>query len=265
MTVFPYQDPEKDASVKRGQNRTSSGFVERKKRLSKMNKKQQVEQMFDHIAPKYDFLNHFLSMGVDKLWRKRAVSMLKAHRPLRILDVATGTGDFAIEAAKIKPNEIIGFDLSEQMLRVGEEKVKRLKLDHLIRFQKGDSEKMPFEDGSFDAITVAFGVRNFENLEKGLQEFYRVLKPGGVAVILEFSRPRGFPFRQLYMFYFKQILPRIGGMISKDASAYNYLPESVMAFPDDQDFLGILSRIGFFRLQQRRLTMGIATIYEAVK
>jgi len=240
MTVSPYRDPVK-------------------------NKKQQVEQMFDHIAPKYDFLNHFLSMGVDKLWRKKAVRMLKAYGPSRILDVATGTGDFAIEAAKIGPSEIIGFDLSEQMIRVGEEKIKRLHLDHLIRFQKGDSENMLFPAESFDAITVAFGVRNFEHLEKGLEEFHRVLKPGGVAMILEFSRPRNFPFKQLYLFYFRHILPLIGGMVSKDSSAYTYLPESVMAFPDDQDFLDILSRTGFTRSRQCRLTMGIATIYEAVK
>ncbi|MGD9556621.1 MAG: bifunctional demethylmenaquinone methyltransferase/2-methoxy-6-polyprenyl-1,4-benzoquinol methylase UbiE [Mangrovibacterium sp.] len=240
MTVSPYQDTEK-------------------------NKKQQVEQMFDHIAPKYDFLNHFLSMGIDRLWRKKAVSMLRIHHPERVLDVASGTGDFAIETAKISPSEIIGFDLSEQMIRVGAEKVKRLGLDRLIRFEKGDSEQMPFPSGSFDAITVAFGVRNFENLEKGLQEFHRVLKPGGVAMILEFSRPRAFPFKQLYLFYFRHILPFIGGMVSKDSSAYIYLPESVMAFPDDQDFLDILARIGFSRSRQRRLTMGIATIYEAVK
>lgn len=240
MTVSPYQDTEK-------------------------NKKQQVEQMFDHIAPKYDFLNHFLSMGIDRLWRKKAVSMLRAHHPERVLDVASGTGDFAIETAKIRPSEIIGFDLSGQMIRVGAEKVKRLGLDRLIRFEKGDSEQMPFPPGSFDAITVAFGVRNFENLEKGLQEFYRVLRPGGVAMILEFSRPRAFPFKQLYLFYFRHILPFIGGMVSKDSSAYTYLPESVMAFPDDQDFLDILARIGFSRSRQRRLTMGIATIYEAVK
>ncbi|MEL7588200.1 MAG: bifunctional demethylmenaquinone methyltransferase/2-methoxy-6-polyprenyl-1,4-benzoquinol methylase UbiE [Prolixibacteraceae bacterium] len=240
MTVSPYRDPGK-------------------------NKKQQVEEMFDHIAPKYDLLNHVLSLGIDKLWRKKAVAMLKQRRPLKILDVATGTGDFAIETAKIKPDQIVGFDLSEQMLRVGEEKVRKLRLDKLIRFQKGDSEQMPFPAESFDAITVAFGVRNFEHLEKGLQEFHRVLKPGGVAVILEFSRPRGFPFKQLYLVYFRRILPFIGGLVSKDASAYTYLPESVMAFPDDQDFLDILSRTGFTHSRQRRLTMGIATIYEAVK
>ncbi|MGV8134227.1 MAG: bifunctional demethylmenaquinone methyltransferase/2-methoxy-6-polyprenyl-1,4-benzoquinol methylase UbiE [Mangrovibacterium sp.] len=240
MTVSPYQESEK-------------------------NKKQQVEHMFDQIAPKYDFLNHFLSMGVDKLWRRKAVRMLNAHGPSRILDVATGTGDFAVESAKISPSEIIGFDLSEQMIRVGKEKVKRLRLDHLIHFQRGDSEQMPFPDADFDAITVAFGVRNFENLEKGLHEFHRVLKPGGVAMILEFSRPRVFPFKQLYFLYFRHILPRIGGMIAKDTSAYNYLPASVMAFPDGNDFLSILSRTGFSRVRQKRLTLGIATIYEAVK
>jgi len=240
MTVSPYQESEK-------------------------NKKQQVEHMFDQIAPKYDFLNHFLSMGVDRLWRRKAIRILKNYLPSRILVVATGTGDFAVEAAKIGPSEIIGFDLSEQMIRVGTEKVKRLKLDYLIHFEKGDSEQMPFASESFDAITVAFGVRNFENLEKGLHEFHRVLKPGGVAVILEFSRPRVFPFKQLYLFYFRHILPFVGGMVSKDSSAYTYLPESVMAFPDDQDFLRILASTGFSWCRQRRLTMGIATIYEAVK
>ncbi|WP_163708315.1 bifunctional demethylmenaquinone methyltransferase/2-methoxy-6-polyprenyl-1,4-benzoquinol methylase UbiE [Mangrovibacterium lignilyticum] len=240
MAVSPYQDSEK-------------------------NKKQQVEQMFDNIAPKYDFLNHFLSLGIDKLWRKKAVRILKAYNPSRLLDVATGTGDFAIEASRIAPKEIVGFDLSEQMIKVGAEKVKRLKLDHLISFKKGDSEDMPFDDASFDAITVAFGVRNFEHLEKGLQEFHRVLKPGGVAIVLEFSKPKYFPFKQLYKFYFFHILPLLGGMISKDASAYSYLPESVMAFPDDQDFLNILTNCGFSESRQWRLTSGIATIYLAQK
>lgn len=228
-------------------------------------KKQQVEEMFDHIAPNYDFLNHFLSMGVDRLWRRKAVKIVLKYGPSQILDVATGTGDFAIETAKVIPGEIVGLDLSEQMLRVGEEKISRLRLDHQIRLQKGDSEEMPFPDNSFDAITVAFGVRNFENLEKGLQEFYRVLRPGGVAVILEFSKPRRFPFRQLYRFYFFRILPFIGGLVSRNSRAYTYLPESVMAFPDGQDFLALLAQAGFLRLRQRRLTMGIATIYEAVK
>ena len=228
-------------------------------------KKQQVEEMFDHIAPNYDFLNHFLSMGVDRLWRRKAVNIVRKYGPLQILDVATGTGDFAIETAKAIPGEIVGLDLSEQMLRVGEGKIRRLRLDHQVRLQKGDSEEMPFPDNSFDALTVAFGVRNFENLEKGLQESHRVLRPGGVAVILEFSKPRRFPFKQLYRFYFFRILPFIGGLVSKNSRAYTYLPESVMAFPDGQDFLALLAQAGFSRLRQRRLTMGIATIYEAVK
>lgn len=232
---------------------------------SSNNKKEQVEQMFDNIAHKYDFLNHFLSLGIDKLWRKKAVRLLKNYQPKSILDVATGTGDFAIAARKTNAEKIVGFDLSEKMIRVGEQKVKRLKLDHLIQFQKGDSENMPFGDESFDAITVAFGVRNFENLEIGLDEFFRVLKPGGVAVILEFSKPKYFPFKQLYRFYFFRILPFVGGLVSKDASAYSYLPESVMAFSDDHDFLSILIERGFDTAIQKRQTFGIATIYLAVK
>ncbi len=232
---------------------------------SSNNKKEQVEQMFDNIAHKYDFLNHFLSLGIDKLWRKKAVRLLKNYQPKSILDVATGTGDFAIAARKTNAEKIVGFDLSEKMIRVGEQKVKRFKLDHLIQFQKGDSENMPFGDESFDAITVAFGVRNFENLEIGLDEFFRVLKPGGVAVILEFSKPKYFPFKQLYKFYFFKILPFIGGLVSKDTSAYSYLPESVMAFPDDHDFLSILIERGFDTAIQKRQTFGIATIYLAVK
>lgn len=240
MAISPYQDSDK-------------------------NKKQQVEQMFDNIAQKYDFLNHLLSLGIDKLWRKKAVRILKNKDPQRILDVATGTGDFAIQTSKINPQKIVGLDLSEQMIRVGQEKVKRLKLDSLIRFQKGDSENMPFDDESFDAITVAFGVRNFENLGKGLKEFHRVLNTGGTAVILEFSKPRYFPFKQLYRFYFFKVLPFVGGLVSKDSSAYSYLPESVMAFPDGEDFLGILKESGFSKSVQHRLTFGIATIYLAYK
>ena len=240
MSVAPYQDSDK-------------------------NKKKQVEQMFDNIAHKYDFLNHFLSLGIDKLWRKRAIRILKKHQPKRILDVATGTGDFAIAASKLDVDEIVGFDLSGQMIRVGEQKVKRLSLDGLIHFKKGDSENMPFENESFDAITVAFGVRNFENLQQGLDEFLRVLKPNGTAIVLEFSKPKYFPFKQLYRFYFFHILPFVGGLISKDLSAYAYLPESVMAFPDDQKFLDILTNTGFSKVWQHRLTLGIATIYVAQK
>ena len=221
--------------------------------------------MFDNIAPKYDFLNHFLSLGIDKLWRKKAIRILSGYQTDYILDVATGTGDFAVAAAKLKPRKIIGFDLSEQMLSVGRDKVARLGLDNLIEFQKGDSEDMPFTDGQFDAITVAFGVRNFENLENGLKEFYRVLKSEGVAVILEFSKPRYFPMKQFYLFYFFRILPFIGRLVSKDSSAYSYLPASVMAFPDDRKFISVLQNVGFSNCRQIRLTFGIATIYIAQK
>jgi demethylmenaquinone methyltransferase/2-methoxy-6-polyprenyl-1,4-benzoquinol methylase len=228
-------------------------------------KKQQVEQMFDNIAPRYDFLNHFLSLGIDKLWRKKAIKILSAYKTKTLLDVATGTGDFAIAALKLKPTRLVAFDLSEQMLNVGRAKAEKLGVANIIQFVKGDSEAMPFSDNQFDAITVAFGVRNFENLEKGLREFHRVLKPNGVAVILEFSKPKYFPFKQLYLFYFFTILPLIGRMVSKDRSAYSYLPESVMAFPDDQKFLSVLKTCGFSKPTQKRLTFGIATIYIAQK
>jgi len=232
---------------------------------SEQQKKQQVEQMFDNIAPRYDFLNHFLSLGIDKLWRKKAIRILSGYKTDYILDVATGTGDFAVAAAKLKPRKIIGFDLSEQMLSVGRDKVIRLGLNDLIEFRKGDSEDMPFVDGQFDAITVAFGVRNFENLENGLKEFFRVLKSNGVAIILEFSKPRYFPMKQFYLFYFFKILPFIGRLVSKDSSAYSYLPASVMAFPDDQKFISVLQNVGFSNCRQIRLTFGIATIYIAQK
>ena len=228
-------------------------------------KKQQVELMFDNIAHKYDFLNHFLSMGIDKLWRKRAIRILSKYNHSSILDVATGTGDFAVAAIRLNPEKITGFDLSAGMIEVGRRKVEKLGLQDIIEFVKGDSEDMPFSENSFDAITVGFGVRNFENLEKGLHEFHRVLKPEGVAVILEFSRPRYFPMKQLYNFYFLKILPWLGNHISKDKSAYSYLPESVMAFPDGQDFINILQVAGFKEVSQKRLTFGIATIYLAKK
>lgn len=221
--------------------------------------------MFDNIAPRYDFLNHFLSLGIDKLWRKKAINILSAYQTNALLDVATGTGDFAIAALKLKPSRLVAFDLSEQMLNVGRAKAEKLGVSDIIQFVKGDSEAMPFSDNQFDAITVAFGVRNFENLEKGLREFHRVLKPNGVAVILEFSKPKYFPFKQLYLFYFFTILPLVGRMVSKDRSAYSYLPESVMAFPDDQKFLSVLKTCGFTKSKQKRLTFGVATIYIAQK
>jgi len=234
-------------------------------RDSGQQKKQQVEQMFDKIAPKYDFLNHFLSVGIDKVWRRKAIKILSGYKADRILDVATGTGDFALATIKLKPQNVIGLDLSEQMLKVGRDKIRKLGLESVVEFRKGDSEAMPFNNEDFDAITVAFGVRNFENLEQGLSEFLRVLKPGGVAIILEFSKPKNFPIKQLYYYYFTKILPLIGRIVSKDSFAYSYLPESVMAFPDDLQFLSILKEIGFSKVTQRRLTFGVATVYCAQK
>ncbi len=228
---------------------------------SEEKKKQQVEHMFNNIAHRYDFLNHFLSLGIDKLWRKKAIRMLSGYKHDFILDVATGTGDFALEAIRLNPEKITGFDLSANMIEVGRRKVENLGFQENIEFVKGDSENMPFPDASYDAITVGFGVRNFENLEKGLTEFYRVLKNDGVAVILEFSKPRHFPVKQLYFFYFFHILPWLGNRISKDRSAYSYLPGSVMAFPDGEEFLSILKKVGFKTALQKRLTFGIATIY----
>lgn len=224
-------------------------------------KKEQVAEMFNNISHKYDFLNHFLSLGIDILWRKKAIKLLKADQPKQILDIATGTGDFALEALVLKPDRIVGVDISSGMLEIGKQKMKRKGVDHIIDMQMGDSEKLLFEDNTFDAAIVAFGVRNFENLEKGLSDMYRVLKQGGKTVIIEFSRPKRFPMKQLYNFYFKSILPIIGKLISKDQSAYTYLPESVDAFPDGQNFLDILSEVGYKQTQCRNLTFGIASIY----
>ena len=186
-------------------------------------KKQQVADMFDSISGKYDFLNHFLSLGIDIMWRKKAVRMLQELAPKKILDIATGTGDFAIESLKLNPDQVIGVDISEGMLDVGRTKMKKRGLDHIISLESGDSENLRFTDNNFDAVIVAFGVRNFENLELGLREMNRVLRPGGKAVILEFSKPTIFPFKQLYNFYFRWILPKIGKLVSKDNAAYTYL------------------------------------------
>ncbi|RMG77069.1 MAG: bifunctional demethylmenaquinone methyltransferase/2-methoxy-6-polyprenyl-1,4-benzoquinol methylase UbiE [Bacteroidetes bacterium] len=228
-------------------------------------KKQQVSAMFNNIAPKYDLLNHVLSAGIDILWRKKAVKKLKPFHPEIILDVATGTGDFAIEAAKLHPKKIIGIDISEKMLQIGEEKLRKNNLEKLIELQVADSENLPFQDNSFDAITVAFGVRNFENLEKGLSEMLRVLRPGGIAAIIEFAQPEAFPVKQVYNFYFKHILPNIGKIISKDAAAYTYLPESVEVFPYGQNFTQILEKTGFHSAVYQPLTFGIAHLYTAEK
>lgn len=228
-------------------------------------KKSQVTLMFNNISKKYDFLNHFLSLGIDKLWRRRAISMLRPYEPQQILDIATGTGDLAISALKVKPMKIVGIDISEGMLQVGKEKIKKKKLEHIIELKLGDSENLQFRENEFDAAIVAFGVRNFENLQRGLVEIRRVLKPGSPFVILEFSKPQIFPIKQAYNFYFKRILPGVGRMFSKDKSAYSYLPESVLAFPEGKYFLGELRTAGFQSTREKRLTFGVASIYFAVK
>lgn len=229
-------------------------------------KKKQVASMFDNIAPYYDFLNRFLSAGIDRSWRKKAIAELKKYNPQLILDIATGTADLAIEAARqIEAKHITGIDISNQMLKIGKEKIKRKNLEHLISLEYGDSENLPYPDNQFDAITVAFGVRNFENLEKGLSEMFRVLKEDGKVVILEFSRPRHFPLKQLFNVYFKNILPVIGKLRSKDPKAYRYLYDSVQAFPDYDQLIAILEKAGFIQAKWKSLTMGICTIYTAKK
>lgn len=228
-------------------------------------KKEEVAEMFDNISAKYDFLNHFLSLGIDKLWRKKAIKMLRPVEPKRIIDLATGTGDFAIAALKLNPDEVIGVDISDGMLDMGRIKMKKRKVDHIISMKNGDSEDLPFEEGYFDALTVGFGVRNYENLEKGLAEMLRVLRKDGMAVILEFSKPKKFPIKQLFNFYSKRIIPVLGKSISKDESAYAYLPESVEAFPEGQDFVAILEKVGYRDVKAKPVSGGIATIYTGIK
>lgn len=228
-------------------------------------KKDTVRNMFNSIAPRYDFLNHFLSFGVDFYWRRRLLAMVKKVKPKKILDVATGTGDVAILLAKANPEKIIGLDLSESMLKVGQYKILQKKLSQLIDMQLGDSENLPYEDHQFDVVTVAFGVRNFENLELGLREINRVLKPGGSLFVLEFSFPRKFPLKQLYTFYSFKILPLIGHLVSNDASAYTYLPNSVAKFPAFDKFISIMNSCGYQKTTFTSLSGGIATIYKGEK
>ena len=228
-------------------------------------KKEQVEQMFDHNAPTSDFLNHTLSLGIDRSWRRRAVDSIASISPQVILDLATGTGDFAVEALRLKPTKIIGGDISDLMMNVGRDKAKKLNVTDILEFQRVDSENMPFGDNKFDAITVGFGVRNFENLEKGLREMHRVLRPGGRVAILEVAQPTRFPMRQLYRIYFHYILPLIGRIFSSDVRAYTYLPESVSAFPQGDDFVAILNRVGFSHISYRPLTFGICAFYTCEK
>jgi demethylmenaquinone methyltransferase/2-methoxy-6-polyprenyl-1,4-benzoquinol methylase len=224
-----------------------------------------VRSLFDKIAYRYDLLNHLLSGGVDLYWRRAAIQTLTHLQPKRILDVATGTADFALASLRLGPDEVIGVDISDPMLEVGRKKIARRHLTERIRLYNGEAEQLQFDTGSFDAAIVAFGARNYEDLDKGLSEMNRVLRPGGMIVVLEFSRPKVFPLKQLYFFYFKQILPFIGRMISKDQDAYQYLPDTVMRFPEGEAFLDRLNTAGFSSLREQRLSFGIATIYTGVK
>ncbi len=228
-------------------------------------KKKEVAQMFDHVAHSYDFLNHFFSLGIDRGWRKRVVNILQPTKPKIILDVATGTADLALALSKLSPTSIVGVDISTKMLAIGAKKISAAKLDNIIKLQEGDSVKLQFPDNNFDAVTVSFGVRNFENLRMGLSEMYRVLKPGGKVVILEFSKPTTFPIKQLFAVYFKYLLPFIGKIVSGDNRAYTYLPESVAAFPEGKQFVSILQELGYTGVSTERLTFGISTIYTASK
>jgi demethylmenaquinone methyltransferase / 2-methoxy-6-polyprenyl-1,4-benzoquinol methylase len=228
-------------------------------------KKEQVATMFNSIAKTYDFLNHFLSLGIDVIWRKKAIAELKKDQPKFILDVATGTGDFAFEALNLNPDKIIGVDISEGMLEVARGKIIKRNLQDKFEVRLGDSEKLLFDNNTFDAVTVSFGVRNFENLEKGLSDICRVLKPKGKAVILEFSKPSSFPVKQLYGFYSFKILPFFGKLFSKDNRAYTYLPESVAVFPDGDQFLSVMKRAGFSNTKHRSLGFGICAIYTGIK
>jgi len=230
-----------------------------------MAKKEIIRELFDDIAPTYDRLNHLLSLNIDQGWRKKAVRELDRDKVKILLDVACGTGDFAIMACQHGIPEIHGIDISEKMLAVGGKKITSLGLQEKIRLLQGDCEKIDFADETFDAVTVAFGVRNFEHLDLGLKEMYRVLKTDGKVVILEFSMPRSFPMKQVYSFYFKRILPTVGGFFSKNKRAYQYLPASVAAFPQGNDFLQIMRECGFRDVACKKLTFGIACVYTGVK
>ncbi|MDP1675837.1 MAG: bifunctional demethylmenaquinone methyltransferase/2-methoxy-6-polyprenyl-1,4-benzoquinol methylase UbiE [Bacteroidota bacterium] len=227
--------------------------------------KEYVRSLFDKIAYRYDLLNHLLSGGVDLYWRRAAIQKLVGYQPKNILDVATGTADFALATMRLHPKQVIGVDISEQMLEIGRKKIAQRNLSESIRLQSGEAEDLNFSNDNFDAAIVAFGARNFEHLDKGLSEMNRVLRKGGMIVVLEFSRPKMFPLKQLYFFYFKNVLPFVGKLISKDSEAYQYLPDTVMKFPEGKDFLERLRSAGFSSLNEERLTFGIATIYSGVK
>jgi demethylmenaquinone methyltransferase/2-methoxy-6-polyprenyl-1,4-benzoquinol methylase len=229
-------------------------------------KKEQVAEMFDHIAPKYDLLNQVLSLGIHKAWRRRTVKQIADLKPRVVMDVATGTGDLAIEVVKqLKPEKVVGVDISEGMMNLGRQKVKAKNLDNIISFQLGDSENLPFAPETFDAITVGFGVRNFAHLEIGMKGMYNVLKPGGKLAVLEFSKPHKFPMKQLVNFYYRFILPLVGRMVSSDKRAYTYLPESIQAFPEGEKFLEVMKKAGFENVKWQPLTFGVASIYTGIK
>ena len=226
-------------------------------------KAEAVEDMFDAVAPRYDLLNRVLSAGIDRYWRWRAVRMLDDEQPRRVLDVATGTADLALRIERtLHPRETVGIDLSTEMLSRGRDKIERKGLSPRITLQKADAAALPFDDASFDAAFVAFGVRNFEDLDAGLRDIQRVLRPGGSLIVLEFSQPRAFPIKQLYEWYSHHVLPRIGGLLSPDQGAYEYLPNSVAAFPDGHDFLRHMESVGFADLEWVPLTFGIASLYK---
>jgi demethylmenaquinone methyltransferase / 2-methoxy-6-polyprenyl-1,4-benzoquinol methylase len=233
--------------------------------MAELSKKESVREMFDDISPKYDFLNHFLSFGIDRVWRRKLVRILGERKPDKVLDVATGTGDLAIAISSLKPQKIVGIDISEKMLDIGRQKLIEKGLNQIITLQRADAEKIPFSDNSFAAITVAFGVRNYEDLQMGLTEMRRVLRPGGIMLILEFSHPGSFPMKQLYSIYSRYIIPLMGRLISGNRRAYTYLPESVAAFPSGKEFLEILDKLGLKKTTQVSLSLGIASIYQAEK
>jgi demethylmenaquinone methyltransferase/2-methoxy-6-polyprenyl-1,4-benzoquinol methylase len=225
-------------------------------------KKEQVAEMFDNIAFRYDFLNRFLSGGIDIWWRKKALSYLKKKNPQIMLDVATGTADVAIMASRLlQPTHITGIDISDGMLEIGRTKIANLKLTKTIELLNGDSEAINFEDSTFDAVTVAFGVRNFQDLEKGLAEILRVLKPGGKLVVLEFSKPKKQPVKSFYNLYMKVVTPTIGKLFSKNRGAYQYLDESIQQFPEGNNFINILHQVGYQHTQYKQLSLGICSIY----
>lgn len=241
-------------------------MMENLNKISNEDKKSSVSSMFDNIAFRYDFLNHFMSFGIDRSWRRKAIRIIgETHQRPRLLDVATGTGELAIAAMKLDPEHITGIDISLKMLEIGQAKIKKMGLSGRIELIPGDSENISFGNDNFDVAMVAFGVRNFGDPLKGLTEMRRVIREGGLIMVLEFSKPSVFPFRQVYGFYFLRILPLIGRLFSKNRSAYRYLPSSVMQFPDNDLFLDLLRKAGFSGVRQKKLTFGVASIYTGLK